>query len=217
MNVKIGQKYIYCNIQYGSRKKIKIEIDGVGFITVKAPKNISQEALLSAIGKHGKWIKDRLAYIDKIKETSTERTYDMEGKFLYLGEEFSLHELIETEGISQEQLKRDLKKFYISACKKIIDKRIKPYEKQLRVKAKSIDIEESTIRWGSCNSNRQLTFNYRLAMAPLEVIDYIIVHELCHIKHMNHDRSFWRLVGSLIRDYKKSEEYLARYGQYMSF
>ena len=54
-------------------------------------------------------------------------------------------------------------------------------------------------------------------MAPVEVIDYLIVHELCHIVHMNHDRSFWRLVGSVLRDYKKSEEYLMRQGGYMTF
>jgi hypothetical protein len=53
-------------------------------------------------------------------------------------------------------------------------------------------------------------------MAPVEVIDYVIIHELCHLLHMNHDRSFWRKVGSLMPDYKEKEEYLARYGRAMT-
>lgn len=53
-------------------------------------------------------------------------------------------------------------------------------------------------------------------MAPIEVIDYIIILELCHLTHMNHDRSFWRRVGSIIPDYKENEEFLARHGQAMT-
>jgi hypothetical protein len=53
-------------------------------------------------------------------------------------------------------------------------------------------------------------------MAPIEVIDYVIIHELCHLTHMNHDRSFWRRVGSVMPDYKAKEEFLARYGQAMT-
>jgi predicted metal-dependent hydrolase len=53
-------------------------------------------------------------------------------------------------------------------------------------------------------------------MAPLEAIDYVVVHELCHLQHMNHDRSFWRLVGSILPDYKKREEYLSKYGQFLT-
>lgn len=53
-------------------------------------------------------------------------------------------------------------------------------------------------------------------MAPTELIDYIIILELCHLTHMNHDRSFWRRVGSIMTDYKEKEEFLARYGQAMT-
>lgn len=106
------------------------------------------------------------------------------GKFLYLGELYNLHELIEVG--------------------------------ELKVKPKTIEVVESITKWGSCSSSKKLTFNYRLAMAPIEVIDYVIIHELCHLIHMNHDRSFWRRVGSIMPDYKKKEEFLARYGHFMT-
>lgn len=217
MKVELDDRVIDCNVQYGKGKKMTIDIDTVGFITVKALRGTSEESLKEIIQNNGKWIKARLDMIEKFKERPRTRAYDGEGKFLHLGKEYYLHELIKTEGLSEAELKVNLKKFYFSSCKDIIQERIKTYEKQLKVKAKSFEIEESTKRWGSCNSDKRLTFNYKLSMAPIEVIDYIIVHELCHLSHMNHDRSFWRLVGSVMRDYKKSEEYLMRYGRFMEF
>lgn len=217
MRVELDDRSVNCNVQYGSGKKIRIDIDEIGFITVKAPKKISEEDLIIGIKKYGKEIIRKLDKIEKIKDRPRTRAYDGEGKFLYLGREFYLHELIDTEGLDEVELKLNLKKFYISSCKKVIGDRIRSYEKELRVKHKGFDIVESTKEWGSCHRDKKLTFNYRLAMAPVEVIDYLIVHELCHIVHMNHDRSFWRLVGSILPDYKKSQDYLMKHGSYMSF
>jgi len=135
-------------------------------------------------------------------------------KVLLLGKVCPLGTLIETDGLGVEDMKLNLKKFYIKQCKKVIDERVKYYKKQLRVNPKSIEIMDSRTKWGSCDSNRHLKFNYALAMVPLELIDYVVVHELCHIVHMNHDRSFWRLVGSIVPDYKKNIELLNRYTQH---
>ena len=77
-------------------------------------------------------------------------------------------------------------------------------------------IVDSHNAWGTCNSLKELTFNYRLSMSPLPVIDYVVVHELCHILHMNHDRSFWRKVGTFDPDYKNHEAYLTRFGGVMT-
>lgn len=217
MRIEIEDRIIDCNIQYGKGKKLTINIDQVGFITVKAPNNISEEAIANAIKKNSKTILDQLDKINNIKEIPNIKSNDIEGKFFYLGKEYLLNQLILTDGLNQEELELDLKKFYINSCKKIVKERIKIYEKQLGVKPKAFDIVESRTKWGTCNSDRELTFNYKLAMAPIEVIDYVIVHELCHLTHMNHDRSFWRLVGSVFRDYKKRQEYLMTHGQYMTF
>lgn len=135
---------------------------------------------------------------------------------MYLGREQALHELIGVEGLNEEQRRAELKRFYFAACKKVIQERIVAYQQKLKVKPKSIDIVESQTKWGSCSWDKKLTFNYRLIMAPPEVIDYVIVHELCHILHMNHDRSFWRKVGSIMPDYESKEAYLRIHGREMS-
>ena len=216
MKVEFENKVIEFNVQYGRGKKLSIHIDSFGFITVKVPKDTSEDMIVSAIESKGKWILEKIHEIGIARETPKAREYHAEGKFLYLGKEYFLHELIDSSELNEEALERNLKKFYIASCKKIVGERIKIYQKQLKVKPKIIEIVESRTKWGSCSSDRKLTFNYRLAMAPIEVIDYVIIHELCHLLHMNHDRSFWRRVGSIMPDYKEKEEYLERHGHSMS-
>lgn len=207
---------IECDVQYGKRKKLLIQIDSIGLVTIKAPKHTSDETIINAIKQHGRWIQEKLDKISMIQERPKTRDYDGQGKFFYLGKEYFLNELIETSDLSEEDLKKNLKKFYMKSCDKVIRERIKTYQQQLGVKPKVIEIVESNSQWGSCNSSKKITFNYRLAMAPLDVMDYVIVHELCHLIHMNHDRSFWRRVGSIVPDYKHKQEYLERHGHYMT-
>lgn len=216
MKVEFENNIIEYNVQYGNGKKLSIHIDSSGFITVKVPKGTSKEMIDSAILSKGKWILEKIHEIRKALELPKEREYHANGKFLYIGKEKFLHELIDCSDLNEEVLKKNLKKFYKDRCKNIVEERIKIYQKLLKVKPKIIEIVESKVKWGSCSSDKKITFNFRLAMAPIEVIDYVIIHELCHITHMNHDRSFWRRVGSIMPDYKDKEEYLARHSNSMS-
>ncbi|OCT16899.1 hypothetical protein A8709_00875 [Paenibacillus pectinilyticus] len=217
MKIECENTTIDVNVQYGIRTKLTIHIDASGFITVKAPNDTSQETIVHAVKQHSAAIIQKLTAIaDARKEIPKVREYEEEGKFLHLGKYYFLHELIETNGLNEDELRINLKKFYFASCKKVVAERIKSYQSQLKVKPKMIEVDESRTKWGSCSSDKKLTFNYRLAMAPVEVIDYVIIHELCHLLHMNHDRSFWRRVGSIMPDYKEKEAYLARYGQAMT-
>ena len=97
-----------------------------------------------------------------------------------------------------------LQGFYMKASRKLIEERLKLYQTHFKVKYKSFSIENHPTKWGSCSSKRSLTFHWRLMMFPLSAIDYVVVHELCHLMHMNHDRSFWRLVGKVYPNYKEA-------------
>jgi predicted metal-dependent hydrolase len=216
MKIEIENHTIEFNVQYGNSEKLSIHIDSLGLITVKVPQDTSKGTIMSAMEHQGKWILEKKREIAETQETPRSRNYHEKGTFFYLGKEHYLHELIETNELTEEELKRDLKKFYFTSCKKIVGERILIYQKQLGVKPKIVEIEESRTKWGSCSSDRKLMFNYRLAMAPIEVIDYVVIHELCHLLHMNHDRSFWRRVGSMMPDYKDKQAYLADHGHSMS-
>lgn len=216
MQIQLQDQIIQLHVQYAKRKKISLQIDMLGLITVKAPKGTSEEVILGAVQRHEAWILESLRKLAAARQVPEPKEYQEEGKFLYLGQEYPLHELIKTEEQDAEKLKLALKKFYFASLKRIVAERITGYQAMLKVKPKSIEIVESHTKWGSCSADKKLTFNYRLAMAPPEVIDYVIIHELCHLLHMNHDRSFWRALGSIMPDYKEKEAFLARHGQFMT-
>jgi hypothetical protein len=203
-------------VQYGKQKKVTVEIDGAGFVTVKAPNNTITEDIERIIKLNSKLIIDKLKQITDLRDKPDMKIYQENGRFLYLGKEISLSELIETEGLSEDTLKANLEKFYIANCRKIVAERIKIYQKKLGVNPKSVEIIKSHTKWGTCDADKKITFNLRLVMAPIDIVDYVVVHELCHLVHMNHDRSFWRLLGSVLPNYKQRQDYLLRFGQSMT-
>ena len=76
-----------------------------------------------------------------------------------------------------------------------------------------ISIREQKTRWGSCSSKGNLSFNWRRSLAPEEVLDYVVVHELAHRREMNHSRAFYAIVGSVLPDYKQPKKWLRDKGQ----
>jgi predicted metal-dependent hydrolase len=75
-----------------------------------------------------------------------------------------------------------------------------------------ISVKELKSKWGSCSSTKNLTFNWRIIFAPMHVFNYLLVHELCHLKEMNHSKKFWKLVCDILPNYKKSERWLKEHG-----
>lgn len=127
----------------------------------------------------------------------------------YLGAMVPLEEVISFDRFSEAviltetEILEEVSKFYVRMSKQVTKERTAIYQKALGVAPKSIKIDKICNRWGSCNTRKEITYNYLIVTLPMELIDYIVVHELCHIYHMNHDRSFWRKVGSIMPDYKK--------------
>ena len=78
---------------------------------------------------------------------------------------------------------------------------------------KRIRISNAVSRWGSCSSNKTLSFNWRLIMAPIDVIDYVIVHELAHLVEMNHSKKFWGILGEIMPDYMDKRRWLRIHGR----
>ena len=133
-----------------------------------------------------------------------------------MGKVCKLRDLLPEPPDTEEEIQSELKRLYTKKTKKIIRERVGYYEKIIGVKAAGITIVDTNQAWGTCNSRRELTFNYRLSMAPLATIDSVVIHELCHILHLNHDRSFWRKVGSYDPNYEKNHAYLDRLGFVMT-
>lgn len=81
----------------------------------------------------------------------------------------------------------------------------------LKVEAKEVIIKPYRSRWGSCNRKKTIAINFSLAFVPPEVLEYVVVHELCHLRHMDHSKAFWKLVASRIPDYRNHQQWLKRH------
>ncbi|NYE08800.1 hypothetical protein F4694_005656 [Bacillus niacini] len=222
----LGQT-IRFEIKYKKRTSMSISIDLYGNVEVQAPKGISDERVLQALEEKWEWIQQKLKEMKDRTHGSEVKTYEHGETFLYLGKEYPIeisHDInteqdrvvfekeklhIIVKHLEDEKIKQALKRFYYQQCKMLVEKSIKSYQSNFKSKPRSIRITDNKTNWGTCDSRQQLTFNWRLAMAPQSVIDYVVVHEMCHMVHLNHDRSFWRLVGKILPDYKQQENWLA--------
>lgn len=108
----------------------------------------------------------------------------------------------------QEEVALAIRRLLMREAESAISSRLSYYKSVIGVAYKDVRIKEQKTRWGSCSSKGNLNFNYRLIMAPLWILDYVVIHELCHLKHMNHSRDFWELVEVNFSKYKEAKQWL---------
>lgn len=115
---------------------------------------------------------------------------------------------------TQAELKRlnTLDRRYRNAARTKITARVEYYHSITGGHYTSITIRDQKTRWGSCSSRGTLSFNYRLIFAPPGVLDYVVVHELCHLTHMDHSKNFWNMVESIMPEYKEYRQWLKEHG-----
>ena len=188
MNVKIIRS---------NRKTLAIQINPDLSVTVRAPMYAPQSDIERILREKESWIQK---HIEKIREQEEKRKKTQ-------GEKGEYGESVESEYLTNEEIKKLADK-----ALQHIPKRVSYYAKQIGVTYEKITIRNQKTRWGSCSSKGNLNFNCLLMLTPPEVIDYVIVHELCHRKEMNHSRVFWAEVEKVIPNYKEQVKWLKENG-----
>ncbi len=188
------------------RKTICIKIAENGDVLVKAPKNCSLETINNFVGLKQKWIiKHQNEIILNNKKYSDFYSFK---KTLIMGNVYNVTREGEYLNIGGNQIKRGktdalcIKKYIKSIAEKYITIRTNEIAKKLEVVYNDIKIISAKKRWGSCDNKKVLKFNYKLIMLDKYLIDYVICHELCHLKEMNHSNKFWKLLDNLGFDKK---------------
>lgn len=212
---------------YKKRKTIGIYIDLYGQIEVQAPKDTPMNAITNLLEDKWEWIQLKSKEMKDRASGNIKKVYDHGEEFLYLGKAYAIIISLNTDNLkdyvvleddkmhiyveqhNDESIQKVLKRFYYQQCKALVEGRIRMYQSDFKMKPRNIRITDDKSNWGTCNSKLELTFNWKLAMAPIEVIDYVVVHEMCHMVHLNHERSFWRLVGKILPDYEERKNWLA--------
>ena len=212
-----------------NRKTIALQIDENAELIVRAPFHISERRINQFIEEKREWIDKTQKRILQNKIAIQQNSEFRDGKIvLFLGEEYeiSLNGKIKTiqirNGILEfpfgkiDSAEEFIVKWYKKKASEIISQRVKWFAEKLNLNFKKIGITSAKKRWGSCNSKGNINFSYRLVMAPPAIIDYVIVHELMHLKEMNHSPKFWRHVERIIPDYKKRRKWLKENHQRMT-
>lgn len=180
---KIESKYAFRLVR-STRKTCAIEIKANGDIVVRAPLYMSGRMITEFVNSKRDWI-------DNSRQRLTQKQKQRE----------------ELDPISPADLKILANKASI-----VIPAKVKYYADIIGVTYGRITVRNQKTRWGSCSSTGNLNFNCLLMLTPEEVLDYVIVHELCHRKHMNHSKDFWREVEKVIPEYKTSYAWLKNHG-----
>ncbi|MFH1619901.1 MAG: SprT family zinc-dependent metalloprotease [bacterium] len=106
-----------------------------------------------------------------------------------------------------------LEDWYRDRAREVLADRVAHWARDIGVRYQRIAIKDQRSLWGSCSPNSNLNFNWRLIMAPADILDYVVIHELCHLVEMNHSRRFWKLISRWCPEHKVHRRWLREYGQ----
>lgn len=199
-----------------SRKTLALNIDREGRLIVRAPYRLSVEKIEQFIAEKADWIEKHTAAVSLRTEQKNERLnvpptelplfgrlcpVVNEKPYGYTDGVFYL-----PEGMALESLVPYLHKLYTRIAKEALIPRVQTLSEQTGLMITAVKINSAKTRWGSCSAAKSVNLSHRLIAADPKLIDYVIIHELCHTVHMDHSHDFYRLVENFLPDYKEREK-----------
>ncbi len=228
------EKEISFNIIYRKRKTLSLEIKQDGTINVLSPNGVDKNFIINEVKDKGDWILKKVEELEIKNKNKLERNYETGDIFMYLGKEYKLQVvvdktvtraevkikdeniIIKANSNNKEYIQQNLKLWFADETLKIVKDRVNYYSKYFKDNVRAIKIKDQKTRWASCTYKNEILFNLRCSMAPIEIIDYVVVHEMCHMEHRNHSKDFYNAVGKIIPDYKEKIKWLKDNGMKMN-
>ncbi len=214
-------------IERSKRKTLSLSVMKDGAVVVRAPISMSDKKINDFVEEKQNWIKEKLAIVNKTNNKFEGVINNRE--FLLYGNKYTLvladvkrietndnFQIVVPKKTEPEKILKQLKAWYKKIAKKILQDRLKFVEERIRLKSNSMRINDSKGRWGSCNTMGIISFNWRVILLPPQIIDYVIVHELCHLVEMNHSKKFWELVQRFLPNYAVCKKAIKEYGILLS-
>ena len=168
-----------------SRKTLAVQIRADGTVIARAPLRMPKDRILCFLSEKASWIR-----MQQGKMQERENMRQQAGIHLDAAQEKELRE----------------------RAKSVLAQRTAYFARQIGVTYGRITVRDQKTRWGSCSQTGNLNFNFRLILAPSEVLDYVVVHELCHRRQMNHSAQFWQEVAQVLPDYRERKAWLTENG-----
>lgn len=189
-----------------------------GKVIVKAPNNISENRIKDFINSKEDWINKKLKEFEK--KSFKEKSYVSGEVFKILGNDYILNieygdfekasvnldngyiNICVSENCETAKIKELIEKMYYKIALMIVDKSVNMWKNILKIAPDVVVIKKLKTAWGKCNSKRKITINPDLMKYDQRVIDYVVLHEFCHLRYMNHSKDFWNMVGKFMPNYK---------------
>lgn len=230
LEFQYGTTNIAFDVVFKNRKTIEIAVKPPDIITVTAPIGTKEEQIIEKAKGKGSWIIQKLYSFRHMNYQPINREFVNGESFMYLGRNYSMNIEIDSslkkpevklfrgkfivtlQNKDKEAIRKAMEQWYRVKTREIIEERVKYYQRFFTVNPSSIKVKEQKKRWGSCTSKNELLFNWRSIMAKSNALDYIIVHEMCHMVYKDHSKEFWELLASILPDYEVRKEWLRNYG-----
>ena len=192
--MELPQEYI---IERKAVRHARINVNEKKEVRFIIPKSFSEDEIQRLIVQKSDWIKNKLVFFEK------EEFLDFElpkANILYLGE-------------AHPKPKTDVVKWYRTEAKNYLTKRTEFLAKKYNFKYNRLFVRDSKNKWGNCSKEKNISLNWRLIKAPPQVIDYVILHELCHSVILKHTQAFWLKLSTVCPSYNEQAEWLKKYGK----
>ena len=230
MNARRVRDIEYLLLPGSPRKTTDIVIERNGAVSVRPPANYSPEQVDAVVESKRMWIYRNLAEWKDLNASAVAREWVNGETFLYLGRAYRLslvsgqkdalqlkegrfclsRAVIEQGGVDAARLAFET--YFSDRGMQRISERVAYFAPKVGVNISGIKVKEMGFRWASYGKNGQLNFHWKCMMATPKVIDYIVVHELCHSYHNDHTCAFWNEVDKVMPDYRERKEWLRKYG-----
>ena len=209
------------------RRSVGLLINAEACLIVRAPLRASVEYIERVLYEKKAWIEKTKARVKAAPRLSPKKFVTGE-EFYFLGKLYPLmvvdhgdEPLVFEDGfVLNEKYQKTARALFVAwyknEAKKYIVQRVTYWAGLYHLNYKSIRISSAEKRWGSCSSKGGLSFNWRLVMAPPSAIDYVVVHELAHLKHLNHARVYWEWVETMCPDYKNEKMWMGNNGRVLA-
>ena len=212
------------------RRKTSSIIISNGLVKVVVPDQISDFTIKKLINKRMSWIRKKLQDESNITPIMAKEYVDGE-RFTYLGNSYKLKSFVGSVSFvkvtsdyihislpkkSKENIKALLEHWYEEKATEILTEKTNSYAKIIGVSPTSIALGDFKSKWGSCSIEGKISYNWKIIIAPHKILDYVVIHELCHMLEHNHSKEYWRHVNTYCNDFKERRKWLKLNGRVLA-
>lgn len=222
-----GNGYVAEVIRTARIKSARLQVED-GVVSIAVPKALETERIEQLLKDKHRWIKEKL-YLHQQQQPAPKREMLSGEAFPYLGRNYRLKittgklqpvkllhgrlQVVVPKAMRHEHIIRDMLTHWYRLQAEIRFKdKVKRYASIVGVEPTDVSVKTFKSRWGSCNVKGEIQFHWKVIMAPNRIVDYVVVHELCHLKHHDHSPAFWRSVERIVPDYLECKAWLKEFG-----